>query len=70
MRNPERGPRLWDARVGLLSGGVRLGGGEGGASVGIGRTVSVRRVVGRWFEFEEKRREGEEMEGDEEEMLV
>lgn len=51
LGNPDRGPRLWDAQVPLLSGSVKLRGEDSGWS---GRTVSVKCIVGRWFEFEKK----------------
>ena len=66
-RNPNRGPRLWDADVQLLSGSVRLGANF------AGRTVSVRRIASRWFTFEHEatihdgRHAGPE---EDEEMLV
>ena len=47
--NPNRGPRLWDACVQLLSGSVRIG-----ASF-AGRTVSARKIASRWFTFENRR---------------
>ena len=63
--NPNRGSRLWDTSVQLLSGSVRLG--SGGSSF-AGRMVSVRRVAGRWLSFEQQRRIGQEL--DDEEMLI
>jgi hypothetical protein len=63
--NPNRGPRIWDADVQLLSGSVRLG--SAGSNF-VGRTVSVRRIAGRWFSFEQHRRNRLEL--DEEEMLI
>ena len=73
--NPAMGFRVWDSQVPLLSGSVRLSG-EGGNWAG--RSISVRRVVARWFIFEERKRREEEHEvekprddsGMEEEMLV
>jgi hypothetical protein len=50
-RNLERGERLWDLHVPLLSGAVRLGDGRNTWS---GRHVSVKRVAQRWFRFEER----------------
>ncbi len=66
VENPDRGPRLWDAQVPLLSGSVRLRGEDAGWS---GRTVSIRAIVGRWFEFEKKKPTDEQVTEDEE-MLV
>ncbi|KAF7513087.1 hypothetical protein GJ744_011353 [Endocarpon pusillum] len=67
LENPDRGARLWDAQVPLLSGSVRLRDEDAGWS---GRLVLVRAIVGRWFEFEKT----EEAKGDrvteDEEMLV
>jgi hypothetical protein len=63
--NPNRGPRIWDTDVQLLSGSVRLG--SGGSSF-VGRMVSVRRIAGRWFSFEQRRRNRQELE--DEEMLI
>jgi hypothetical protein len=75
LQNPDRGTRLWDAQVPLLSGSVRLRGEDAGWS---GRMVAVRSIAGRWFEFENKERprddeindEGEEAESEREELLV
>lgn len=45
----ERGPRLWDAEVPLLSGSVKIGeAGQGWAT----RTISIRKFAERWFRFE------------------
>ena len=63
--NPERGARLWDTDMPLLSGSVRLG--SAGSSF-AGRMVSVRRVAGRWFTFERQRCNRPEF--DNQEMLV
>jgi hypothetical protein len=63
--SPYRGPRIWDADVQLLSGSVRLG--SAGSSF-AGRSVSVRRIAGIWFSFEQHRRNRLEL--DDEEMLV
>ncbi len=52
LSHPDRGPRLWEAQVALLSGSVRLRGEDAGWS---GRMVSVRSIAGRWFEFEKKK---------------
>ena len=76
LQNPDRGPRLWDAQVPLLSGSVRMTGDDAGWSR---RVVSVRSVAGRWLEFEKlapptNNEEEEEEDDDEvlegEEMLV
>ncbi|KAL1987056.1 hypothetical protein VTN96DRAFT_4930 [Rasamsonia emersonii] len=48
-QNLERGEKLWDLQVPLLSGAVRL---EDGRSSWSGRHVSVKRVAQRWFQFE------------------
>lgn len=46
--NPARGGMLWNTQIPLLSGSIRLwGDGSGWA----GRTVTVKRVAKRWFEF-------------------
>ncbi|KAL1967961.1 hypothetical protein VTN77DRAFT_2378 [Rasamsonia byssochlamydoides] len=50
-QNLERGERLWDLHVPLLSGAVRLGDGR---STWSGRHVSVKRVAQRWFQFDER----------------
>lgn len=49
--NPNRGSALWDAEVRLLSGAVKVG--EAAAAANWGqRSVSVRRIVSRWFELQ------------------
>ncbi len=77
LQNPDRGPRLWDAQVPLLSGSVRMTGDDAGWSR---RVVSVRSVAGRWLEFdkmapptnddEEEEEEEEDEVLEDEEMLV
>lgn len=67
LENPDRGPRLWNAQVPLLSGSVRLRGEDAGWS---GRMISVRDIVGRWFEFPKKEESRDEQVTDDEEMLV
>jgi hypothetical protein len=67
LQNPHRGPRLWDTQIPLLSGSVRLRAEEAGWS---GRIISVRSIVGRWFEFEKKERPQDEEINEDEEMLV
>jgi hypothetical protein len=67
LQNPDRGPRLWDAQVPLLSGSVKLRGEDAGWSR---RVVSVRTVAGRWFEFEKKEQARDEEVVEDEEMLV
>ncbi|KAI9928335.1 hypothetical protein ASPWEDRAFT_442664 [Aspergillus wentii DTO 134E9] len=47
----ERGEALWNVHVPLLNGSVRFGGDE---STLRGRSVPVKRVAQRWFEFNEK----------------
>ncbi|KIY03799.1 uncharacterized protein Z520_00490 [Fonsecaea multimorphosa CBS 102226] len=49
--NPNRGPRLWQAEVQLLSAAVKIG--EPGQSWGR-RTISVMRIASRWFRAEEQ----------------
>lgn len=66
LDNPDRGPRLWDAQVPLLSGSVRLRGEDSGWS---GRTVPVRCIAGRWFGFE-KEDQLEDEEADEDEAML
>lgn len=63
--NPNRGSRIWDTDVQLLSGSVRLGSRGSGFA---GRMVSVRRIAGRWFSFEQHGRNRREL--DEEDMLI
>lgn len=48
-QNLERGERLWDLQVPLLSSAVGLGDGRSSLS---GRHLSVKRVAQRWFQFE------------------
>ncbi len=67
LENPDRGPRLWDAQVPLLSGSVRLRGEDAGW---LGRMISVRAIVRRWFDFEKKEEPREEQITEDEEMLV
>lgn len=57
LQNPDRGPRLWDAQVPLLSGSVRLRGEEARWSE---RTVPARTIAGRWFDFRKKERATDE----------
>ncbi|KIW33731.1 uncharacterized protein PV07_00557 [Cladophialophora immunda] len=49
--NPDRGPRLWQAEVQLLSAAVKIG--EPGQSWGR-RTISAMRIASRWFRVEEQ----------------
>ncbi|KAJ5127767.1 hypothetical protein N7448_008546 [Penicillium atrosanguineum] len=44
------GDRLWDARVPLLNGSVRIRGEDGNWG---GRGVSVKQIAQRWFDFDE-----------------
>ena len=67
LQNPDRGPRLWDAHVPLLSGSVRMRGDDAEWSR---RVVSVRSIAGRWFEFEKKEQPRDEQAEEDEEMLV
>lgn len=47
--DPQRGPRLWQTEVPLLSGSVRIGeAGQGWAS----RTTNIKSFAGRWFRFD------------------
>lgn len=47
--DPQRGPRLWNAEVPLLSGSVKIGeAGQGWAS----RTTSIKSFARRWFHFD------------------
>lgn len=45
------GRRLWDTRVPLLNGSVRIRGEDGNWG---GRGVSVRQIAQRWFDFDEE----------------
>ena len=67
--NPDRGYRLWDAQVPLLSGSVRLGG-EG--VNWAGRSISVKSIATRWLNFEETKTEsaGVVPQAEDKEMLV
>lgn len=47
--NPDRGARLWDRELPLLSASVKIGQ-EG--SRWVGRSVTVRKIAARWFTFE------------------
>jgi hypothetical protein len=67
LQNPDRGPRLWDAQVPLLSGSVRLRGEDAEWS---GRMVPVRSIVRRWLEFENRERRSEEEASEDAEMLL
>lgn len=67
LDNPDRGARLWDAQVPLLSGSVRLRGEDAAWSE---RMIAVRAIVGRWFEFEKKEEPKDEQVTEDEEMLV
>jgi hypothetical protein len=51
--NPDHGQRLWDLHVPLLNGGTIRLENDQASSTRSGRYVSVRRVVKRWFKFEE-----------------
>ncbi|OQD76356.1 hypothetical protein PENDEC_c004G04066 [Penicillium decumbens] len=44
------GERLWDTRVPLLNGSVRIRGEEGNWG---GRGVSIKQIAQRWFDFDE-----------------
>jgi hypothetical protein len=67
LENPDRGARLWDAEVPLLSGSVRLRDEDAGWS---GRVISVRAIVRRWFEFEKMEEPKADRVTEDEEMLV
>ena len=45
------GGRLWDTRVPLLNGSVRIRGEEGSWG---GRGVSIKQIAQRWFDFDEE----------------
>ena len=47
--NPDRGSRLWESQVPLLSGSVKIGL-EG--SRWSGRALTIRKIASRWFQFE------------------
>ena len=47
----KRFQRVWEERLPMLNGNVRRAGLEGEGAVWSGRTVEVRRVLGRWFRF-------------------
>lgn len=51
LTNPDRGSALWDAQIPLLSGSVKIS--AAGASWAK-RSISVRKVMERWFEFEDQ----------------
>lgn len=67
LENPDRGARLWDAQVPLLSGSVRLRDEDAGWA---GRAIPVRAIVGRWFEFEKMEEPEDDGVTEDEEMLV
>lgn len=47
----KRSDKVWEERLPMLNGNVRRAGLEGEDAVWSGRTVMVRRVLGRWFRF-------------------
>lgn len=47
--NPDRGARLWDRQLPLLSGSVKIGQ-EG--SRWVGRSITARKIAARWCAFE------------------
>lgn len=49
--NPDRGSRLWDKQVPLLSGSIKIGL-EG--SRWAGRALTIKKIASRWFTFEDK----------------
>ncbi len=51
LRGEGGGGKGWDEHVPLLDGTVRFG--AAGGERWAGRSVSCRRVVGRWFVFED-----------------
>ncbi|KPI35140.1 uncharacterized protein AB675_1343 [Cyphellophora attinorum] len=53
--HPDRGSRLWEAQVPLLSGSVRIGL-EG--SRWSGRALTIRKIASRWFQIEDEPRRG------------
>lgn len=50
--DPYRGPRIWGIQIPLLNGSVKLAG-EG--TKWAGRTITIKRVAGRWFYFEKRK---------------
>lgn len=66
FQNSNRGPGLWDAQVPLISRPEKLRGEEAGWGE---RTVSVRSIAGRWFDFEEGRARGGEADEGKEKRL-
>lgn len=47
----DRPQGIWEERLPMLSGNVKRAGFDGEDAVWSGRTVEVRRVLGRWFKF-------------------
>ncbi len=52
--NPHRGPRLWNQEIPLLSRSIKLG--QEGAGW-AGRSLTIRKIAGRWFTFEDGKEE-------------
>lgn len=72
--NPNRGSRLWDTQVPLLSGSVKLG---QEASRWAGKAISIRKIAERWFFFGESGTDAAkdeprriEVDDSEEEMII
>lgn len=63
--NPDRGSRLWDQQMPLLNGSVKIGLER---SRWAGQSMTVRKIAGRWFSFEDPR--GARAMLDTEEMLI
>jgi hypothetical protein len=63
--NPDRGNRLWDQQLPLLSGSVKLGLER---SRWAGQSVTVRKIIARWFSFESSK--GKVPRAEEDEMLI
>lgn len=59
--HPDRGSRLWDRQIPLLSGSVKIGL-EG--SRWSGRALTIKKIASRWFEFESVMRGQVEQEAD------
>jgi hypothetical protein len=55
----ERPHDIWGERLPMLNGNVRRTGLEGEDAAWSGRTVEVRRVLGRWFRFRKGEWSGE-----------
>jgi hypothetical protein len=67
LQNPDRGPRLWDAPVPLLSGSVRLRGEDAEWSR---RMVPVKSIAARWFELRTRTQRSAQEASEDSEMLL